>query len=62
MRAWDSKAIDYRIMLCGNWVNGKERILEFVSLGKDFAVFLICFFFCGAAAQRGPGPPYSWDS
>jgi hypothetical protein len=28
-------------MFCGKWVNGKERGLEIVSLGKHIAVFLI---------------------
>jgi hypothetical protein len=41
MRAWNSKEIEYGIMFCGNWVNGKERGLELVSLGRHFAVFLI---------------------
>jgi hypothetical protein len=60
MRAWDSKAIDYSITLCGNWVNGKEKVLEFDSHGKDFTIFLVYIFFsCGAAAQSGPGPPHS---
>jgi len=41
MRVWNSKAINYSIRFCGNCVNGKERGLERVSLGKYFAVFLI---------------------
>jgi hypothetical protein len=41
MRSWNSKGIEYGIMLCGNWVNGKEMDVVIASLGKHFAVFLI---------------------
>jgi len=42
MRVRNSKAIDYNIIFCGNWINGEEKVLELVSLGKYFAVFLVC--------------------